>query len=352
MSSKAISPMTVMHQCNENQSGTVDALAGAYEIVGDELAQVRQLLAAQMQIDHPQLQVLSSHVSQYQGKLLRPALLILSGKMIGQVTARHVNLSAVAELLHQATLVHDDVLDDAKVRRKLPTVSRLWGNEASVLLGDYLLSRAFDLCNVTGDLAAARLISQTAGEICRGELLQCLKRREWDMSEATYLDIIARKTACLYGLCCHLGGHLSGADDEQLDTLCAYGQGIGLAFQIADDVLDLWGREDLAGKTLGSDLTQAKPTLPIIHCLRHGPDSTKARLLERLSACADNETGPDDRAFHEILALLDQADSLDYTRNKARQLATEAKRRLDALPDCPARDAMGLIADFVVERSC
>ena len=201
-------------------------------------------------------------------------------------------------------------------------------------------------------VTAARSISQTAGEICRGELLQCLKRREWDMSEDVYLDIIAQKTACLYRLCCHLGGYLSGADDDQLDALAAYGQAIGLAFQIVDDVLDLWGCEDLAGKTLGSDLTQAKPTLPIIYCLEHACDSTKSQLLKRLNACADKDTGPDNQAFHEIRALLDEADSLEYTRKKARQLATDAKRHLDRLPHGGARDAMAMIADFVVERSC
>jgi len=339
-------------QRRQTRASTADVLAQVCRPVGDELERVRQLLRRQMRIDQPELQPLSSHISRYQGKMLRPMLLLLSGKLVGQVGDRHVNLAAVVELLHQATLIHDDVLDGAGVRHRRATVCRLWGNEASVLLGDYLLSRAFDLCNRTDDPVAAGMISQTAGRICRGELLQCVMRRKWRMSEREYLDIITEKTASLYRLCCRLGGHLADGEPRQLEALGDYGQAIGCAFQITDDLLDLSGREELAGKTLGTDLALAKPTLPIIHCLQHGRESAKARLLDLLDACADRGADTDRHATDEIAALLDRAGSLEYSTVIARRFSEQAKGRLESLGESPARDAMCRIAAFVVERSC
>jgi len=328
------------------------ALAQMCRPVAGELDRIRTLMRDQVRIDHPQLEDLSLHIVRYGGKMLRPALLLLAGKVIGKIDERHVKLGAVVELLHQATLVHDDVLDHAKVRRKRPTTARLWGNEASVLLGDYLLSRVFDLCNRTGDPRATELISETAEQICRGELLQCINRRYWQLSEQQYLDIIARKTASLYQLCCYLGGSLSGAGNAQLDALSDYGRAVGSAFQIVDDVLDICSTEDRVGKTLGRDLAQAKPTLPIIHCLHHGRDRRKSQLLDLLNTCAENEKETDEKTTGKILALLDAENSLEYSWDKARRFSAQAVHSLDVLTPGPAREAMRMIAGFVVDRSC
>lgn len=327
-------------------------LAGICQIISDPLDQVRRLLAEQIALPDPELQELADHIRRYQGKMLRPVLLLLSGQAVGRIGPEHINLATVVELLHQATLVHDDVLDGAQLRRKLPTVSRLWGNETSVLLGDYLLSQAFNLCNATGDLAASKEISSTAGGICRGELLQCLRRQEWQIGETEYLRIIDLKTASLYRLCCHLGGHLAEASEKQLDALAEYGRLLGCAFQIADDLIDLLGEEELAGKSLGSDLAQGKPTLPIIHCIQQADHQMNVRLLELLGSCAKAQTDLDRSQIDEILTLLQQTGSIEYTRTKALELADRAKDQLDLLPAGQARDAMSAVADFVVERSC
>jgi octaprenyl-diphosphate synthase len=341
-----------MQPGNEQMMVSVEnQLAHACEPIADAMEKVRTLLDRQLQMDYSQLKELSEHASRRRGKMLRPILLLLSGQAVGTIGPKHINLAAVVELLHQATLVHDDVLDGAQLRRKLPTASSLWGNEASVLLGDYMLSKAFDLCNEAGDFQASKAISETAGQICQGELLQCVRRKEWQMDEVNYLEIIDLKTASLYRLCCYLGCTLAGGIPEQSDASARYGQAIGGAFQIADDLLDIFGQEEHVGKTLGSDLAQAKPTLPIIHCLRQTQPGVKNSMLDLLESCDTHGNGLDRTVVEKIHALLKQNGSLQYAWAKARQLTAKAKRELEVLPDCLARSSMMTIADFVVERS-
>src|SRR5206468_475198 len=195
-------------------------------------------------------------------------LLLLTAKACGRVVPAHHTLAAVVEMVHTATLVHDDVLDDATVRRHRPTVNAEWGNQNSILLGDFLFTHAFHLASSV-DARACAIIGHATNRVCEGELQQNVERGNFDLTEDAYLDIVDGKTAELTSCCCRLGALYSGMDDEAVERLAQYGRYLGLAFQIADDLLDLVGEERAAGKSLGSDLAQQKLTLPLIHMMRH-----------------------------------------------------------------------------------
>ena len=193
--------------------------------------------------------------------------MLLSAKACGGIRPEHLTLAAMVEVIHTATLVHDDVLDEATIRRHLDTVNARWSNEVSVLLGDYLLARAICLASSLDDNFACRAISESARHMCEGELRQIESRGNYDLSEADYFEIIAGKTAALMACCCRLGAHYAGAEPAVCEALARYGHDLGVAFQIADDVLDLVGEEATVGKSLGTDLLKQKATLPLIRLL-------------------------------------------------------------------------------------
>jgi octaprenyl-diphosphate synthase len=313
-----------------------------YGPVSQELGLVRDRLVVELHSDDPQIDAMCGHVSRYQGKLLRPAVLLLSGKACGGLVDDHISFGVIIELLHLATLIHDDVLDQAKLRRRSMTANELWGNESSVLLGDYLLSKAFDLCNRTGHLKINRTISEVAQTICRGELLQCMNRGRWDLDEKRYLEIIHMKTGCLYQMCCRIGGELGGGSATEIEALEGYGRLIGQGFQMIDDLLDIVGRERQTGKTLGSDLAQAKPTLPTIHFYRQADETLRGCLINLIHKNKNDE----------ILALLKGQGSLEYSQKCADEFIRQAKEKLETLKATPARQALAQVADYIVRRSC
>jgi octaprenyl-diphosphate synthase len=288
--------------------------------------------------------VLLVYVSRFRGKMLRPAILLLSGQVFGNITQKHIQFSVMVELLHLATLIHDDVLDQADLRRNHPTVNRLWGNEASVLLGDYLLSKAFDLGNRCGEQKIMCMISESAKRVCEGELLQSLSRKDWSMTEARYIEIIGMKTGILYELCCSIGSILAGADEDSRRALEHFGRYLGLAFQITDDLLDLTGTEEKVGKTLGRDLQQAKPTLPLIHFLNQSNSSDRDHVLSML------ENGEVDNSA--ILTYLNENGSLDYSYKKAEEYISRALSELNHLPSSSAKGALVRIAEQITKRTC
>lgn len=339
-----------MHRTDQTTTPS-PALGDLARAVAGPLEQVRCLLDRHTRDDDPQFQQLADHLAAYRGKMLRPVMLLLAARVFGEPNARHVTYAAAIELLHMATLIHDDVLDEAAVRRGRPAVSRLWGNEASVLLGDYLLSQAFELCGRGEDLDAIRATATASAQMCRGELAQCLRRSRWDMTEPEYFQIIELKTASLYRLCGYLGGRLAGAGEADTAALADFGWTIGVAFQIADDLLDLVGSEQQTGKTLGRDLAQGKPTLPIIHALAVAGPADQARLQELLGASAGDNGSGNTLSAKGILVLLERTGSIQYAQDRARRLGAEARGRLDRLDQGPAREALERLADFVVERS-
>jgi octaprenyl-diphosphate synthase len=304
------------------------------------LEEVGRAFERQLASELPPVNALCRHVERYRGKMLRPTLLFLSGQAFGPVGERHVLVAATCEMIHMATLVHDDVLDEAEVRRKGYTVNHLRGNEVAVMLGDYLISNAFHLCSRAGDPSLNLRLGEVTNALCSGEVLQLSHRDDLSLDERTYFEIVRRKTAVLIGACCELGARLSGAPDAAVAALGRFGEGLGIAFQVQDDLLDLEGREEVVGKSLGRDLEKGKLTLPVIgHLARCGPEA-RERTIEAIRA----------RDGAGLLAELSAAGALASARARATALVEEARRELAHVPAGPARDALDAAATAIVQR--
>ncbi|MCC6660378.1 MAG: polyprenyl synthetase family protein [Phycisphaerales bacterium] len=327
------------------------------EQIEGALARVRVRFDAQLRCDLPPVQRLVNHVEHYRGKMLRPTLSLAAGLACteppeaGQDGHRpglgegHVTVAAVCEMVHMATLVHDDVLDDADTRRRGATVNRLHGNEAAVILGDYLIASAYHLCSQLDAQAAALLIGQVSMSMAAGELLQLWHRGDHSLDEPTYFEIVERKTAALVGAACRLGAWCSGADTAACRRMETFGSRVGVAFQIQDDVLDIAGREAVVGKSLGKDLEKGKLTLPLIHHLAAVTPRQRGRTLLLLedSACGGGQ--------RDVREALEASGSLEYARGVARSLVEQGKRELDALAESPAREFLRSLADAAVDRN-
>ena len=320
-----------------------EALASIYEPIAEELGRVRRVFDDELNSEWPFVRQLCGHVSRFRGKMLRPALVLLSAKSCGRVTREHITLAAVAELVHIATLVHDDVLDEGRVRRGLPSINSLQGNEGAVLLGDFLISHAFHLCSSLDSQYASRLIGSTTNTVCEGELLQVRQRNNYRLSEQEYFGIIARKTASLTSTCCLLGAKFAGAEPAVITSFEAFGLNLGVAFQIVDDVLDITGNEGEMGKTLGRDLDKGKVTLPVVHLMHQGSRSDREEAWHILSNGSDDRVG-------RIRELVLRNDSLSYAIESARRHVRAALDNLADLPESDARRALVGMAEFVVRR--
>lgn len=319
------------------------------ERLAEELADVESRFAAELTSDLPCVNELVGHVERYRGKMLRPMLVLVSG-MATSPSGREVNdghrvVATVAEMVHMATLVHDDVLDDAQIRRRGETVNNLRGNETAVMLGDYLISHSYHLCSSLASPLAPRIIADATNTVCEGELLQLANRENWALDEPTYFEIIRRKTASLCGTCCKLGAILSDAP-TRAESLYAYGEKLGVAFQIIDDLLDLTGTQDTVGKTLGRDLDKGKLTLPLIHHLGTVAAARRAKSLTLLRD-ADATSGASPR---EVVDLLNTTGSIAYANDAAHRLVDEARQAIGTLADSPARALLMDMADAVVTR--
>ena len=332
------------------------------ETLATELAEVEDRFAAELTSDLSCVNALVRHVERYRGKMLRPLLVLASGLASslmrpesgnsGHLTDGHRTVATVVEMVHMATLVHDDILDEAEIRRQGATINHLKGNEAAVMLGDYLISHAYHLCSSMDDQAIARILAETTNTVCEGELLQLANRNNWQLDEATYLQIIRRKTASLCGTCCQLAAMLSGVRPQCADALYQYGESVGIAFQIVDDVLDLTGDPQTVGKTLGSDLYKGKPTLPVIHYLANAAPQQNDQLLEWLSSLlsGQGQAGTDQDRMAHVRECLVNSDSMRYASEQASHLIQRAKASLDELHDSPARSFLVEIADAVLTR--
>lgn len=318
------------------------ALATLYGSIAGELQKVCRIFDDELFSELPVVNQLCEHVRQYRGKMLRPALLLLSAKAAGRLTPEHLTLAAVVELVHMATLVHDDVLDDADVRRRWPTVNRMEGNEAAVLLGDYLISHAFHLCSSLGSQRASRLIGATTNTVCEGELQQVHHRGDFELSIEQYLQIITHKTAALTGACCRLGAEFARADVLVISALERYGLEVGIAFQITDDVLDITGSEERMGKSLGRDLEKKKLTLPVIHALNNSTAKARQELKALLAADGDQR--------EQLCSLLESTGSIQHALAAARRYIDSAIGCLGCLPASEARDVLTRMARMILDR--
>jgi octaprenyl-diphosphate synthase len=317
--------------------------ANLFAPIARDLAEVERILLGTLDHTRPGVDRLLAHLAHYKGKRLRPALLLLTAQACGKVTPAHHLLSAVVEMIHTATLVHDDVLDSAIVRRHVATVNTLWGNQASIMLGDYLFTHAFHLSSTLDDVRACRIIGEATNRLCAGELQQICRRGNIDLTQDEYLEIIDAKTAELTACCCKLGAIYAGMSDNVVVRLTNYGRSLGSAFQIADDVLDLIGEETLAGKSLGTDLEQQKLTLPLIYLLQNAPAEQAARVRSILTAAGNHKR-------ETLLPELHASGALQYARQRAEEFASSALADLECLPPSPGRAILETLADRVVHR--
>ena len=310
--------------------------------VAPDIAEADRIFAAALADYRSPVAPLVSHLRHYRGKRLRPALLLLTAKAFGRVTPAHHTLAAVVEMIHTATLVHDDVLDEADTRRHARTVRAEWGNKVGILLGDMLFSQAFHLASSV-DRRACELIGEATNRVCAGELRQVCGRGDLGLSEADYVQIIDGKTAALTEVCGRLGALYAGASEEAADEVAGYGRNLGRAFQVADDLLDLVGDEATAGKTLGTDLDQQKLTLPLIHALRTLPPA-EADDLRGVIRSAD----PGKRAA--VARALAATGAVGYARRRADEYGRSARAGLRPVPRGECRAILEGLTEWSVRR--
>jgi octaprenyl-diphosphate synthase len=319
-------------------------LAALYAPIAAELAESERIFMAELASRFDHVQGLVAHAVALRGKRLRPALLLLTARACGGLSPEHSVLAAVVEMIHTATLVHDDILDESEIRRHAATVNAAWGAESAVLLGDYLFTHAFHLAASLESTLACRWIGRATNRVCEGEMLQVLRRGDLDLDERAYFEIIRGKTAELTAVACRLGAHYAGASEAIVERLETFGRDLGVAFQIADDVLDLMGEERDAGKTLGTDLEKQKLTLPVIRLLAVAPPDVATRARRLLGARRPE-------ARRALRPLLDEFGALDYARTRAERLAESAQHCLSVLPDSEARDVLVRMGQYVTRRA-
>jgi len=332
-----------MNEAVEDRGNTPQTLPALYAPIQGQLHQVEEVFREVLRSRYPFVDDLVKYGFRLGGKRLRPALVLLSGLACGNLGAEHILLAATVEMIHTATLIHDDVLDEATMRRHIDTVNARWDNETSVLLGDYLFARALCLASSLDDVFASRELHNASREMCEGELRQVGSRGDYNLTEEQYYDIVRGKTAALTASCCRLGSHFSGANSQVEEALAQFGLYLGVAFQIADDLLDVLGDEAMVGKSLGTDLLKQKSTLPIIRLLEQAAPDVRSRLISRLNT-SDNHH----REF--LRPYMDTSDSIAYAREKAIVFSQRAVQQLDVLLPSAARDSLTGLAKFVVSR--
>jgi len=320
--------------------GDIPALEQIYRPIAAEMAEFERRLAGCLESASKFVGELVAHATRNAGKRFRPALLFLAGRAAGEITDAHIRFALAVEAIHTATLIHDDVLDEASLRRRKPTMNVLWGNEPSVLFGDYLFANAFRFASSVGDKRALGIISDAAARVCEGELMQVVERGNLGLTEGEYLDIIARKTATLCECACRLGALRADAPPELEEAMSSYGREAGIALQIVDDCLDLVGDEREAGKSLGTDLRKGKYTLPLIHLLR--TSEAAAGLIRRdISEPA---------VWKNLQRELLRVGSIDYARSVAGAHIDRAKSNLAPVNSPEIRASLEELADYIIRR--
>jgi len=316
----------------------VQALAAA------DMARVDALIRTRLSSDVVLINQVAEHIIGGGGKRLRPMLVLLAAQASGYHGHNHVLLAAVVEFIHTATLLHDDVVDESDLRRGRQTANALWGNAASVLVGDFLYSRSFQMMVEADDMRVMRLLADTTNQIAEGEVLQLLNVHNPDTDEAAYLRVIERKTAVLFAAATRLGGLLAGVPAAHEEALARFGLNLGFAFQIADDVLDYVSDAGTLGKNIGDDLAEGKATLPLIYAIERAPPTQAASLRRAI------ETGGLD-SLDNIVAAIRDTGAIARARQRAQHYADAAKAALSTLPQSAAREALTVLADYALQRN-
>lgn len=313
-------------------------------VVSEDFALVNQCIAEQLHSDVVMVSKIGQYIIQSGGKRLRPLLVLLTARATGFRGHDHIPLAAIIEFLHTATLLHDDVVDQSDLRRGRDTVNALWGNAPSVLVGDFLYSRAFQMMVGLDNMKLLRILSDATNIIAEGEVMQLMNINDASVTEEQYMDVIRCKTAMLFEASTHTAATLSDVDSEAEQSLRDYGNHLGMAFQLVDDLLDYEGDSEDMGKNLGDDLAEGKPTLPLIFTLTEGTPEQKALVREAI------EQGGLDK-IDQVVEAVRSCGALNYTSLKAREQSDKAITCLQALPDSEFRDAMEDLARFAVART-
>jgi octaprenyl-diphosphate synthase len=326
---------------NQHVTMNVEALRG---LVSEDVAAVDALIRARLYSDVTLINQLSNYIINSGGKRLRPLLVLLSARACQYQGNQHINLAAVVEFIHTATLLHDDVVDASLLRRGNKTANAVWGNEASVLVGDFLYSRAFEMMVEANDMRIMEIMSHTTNTIAEGEVLQLLNCHDADTTETRYMEVISRKTAKLFEAAAQIGAILGRQPDAVVAAMGSYGLHLGIAFQLIDDVLDYNASPEDTGKNLGDDLAEGKPTLPLLRAMRLGkPD--EAQLIRKAIKNGGHEN------LTAVLAAIESTGSIPYTAQAAQREADLAIAALAPLPASTYKEALYSLADFSVNRT-
>jgi heptaprenyl diphosphate synthase len=314
-----------------------------FATIADDLRMVESAIEDALATRGDLLAEVSTHLLRAGGKRIRPALVLLSNKFPGAQLEPAIAVSMAVELIHMATLVHDDVVDKGMMRRGMPTVNAKWSNQVSVLTGDYLFAKAFAVLAETGNPHVVKIMADVVFEMSRGELAQIASYFQVDQTEADYYERIAQKTGFLIAECCRMGAITAGVDEPQSQALYDYGMGVGLCFQIADDLLDFHGSAAKVGKPVCGDLKAGILTLPVIHGLQHSPHASELRNLIAGRIITDAD-------IVRVKEILEDAGSFAYAKAKADVHLAQAIASLRAVPDLATRSALEVVADFVINR--
>lgn len=324
---------------------TQASLTRLRELVEADLKRVDALILEQVESDITLIPQLARYIIAAGGKRLRPVMTLLCARMCGHEGARHVALAAAVEFIHTATLLHDDVVDESALRRGRATANDVWGNKSSVLVGDFLLSRAFQLMVSDGSLAVLKTLSDASAIIAQGEVLQLLSANDPETTEERYFEVITAKTATLFSAACKIGAEVTGRD-EYIAPLREFGLALGIAFQLVDDALDYAAEEETLGKTVGDDFREGKITLPVIHAYRNGNEEERAFWQRTMQGEEEQQEGD----LATALRYIEAHGALDETRKKAEEYCDIARKALEAFPPSAEKEALLETVSFCVQR--
>src|SRR5690348_15391450 len=333
-----------MAAARDDLTQPIRTFTDAQALAAPGMAAVDALIRARLASDVVLINQIAEHIIGGGGKRLRPMLVLLAAQVASYRGQHDVLLAAVVEFIHTATLLHDDVVDESDLRRGRQTANALWGNAASVLVGDFLYSRSFQMMVEADDMRVMRILADTTNQIAEGEVLQLLNIRNPNVDEAAYLRVIERKTAVLFAAATRLGGLLGSVPPAHEEALARFGLNLGFAFQIADDVLDYVSDAGTLGKNIGDDLAEGKATLPLIHAIERAPPAQAASLRRAI------ETGGLD-SLDNIIAAIRDSGAIEHTRRRAQHYADAAKHALSGMPHSPALDALLVLADYALNRN-
>ena len=318
----------------------------AFELIKDDIKKVEEEFKKNLSSDVYLIKKMGEYILASGGKRFRPLMLLLTARLCGYQGSRHIPLASALEFIHTATLLPDDVVDSADLRRGSASANALWGNSASVLVGDYLLSMAFYLAVADGNLKIMNVLARTTSHMAEGEVLQLIKHSDAEATEEDYLKVITNKTAVLFSAACQVGAILANMPEEKEQALASYGMDLGIAYQLMDDCLDYTSKDEELGKAIGNDLREGKVTLPLIKTYRDASAGEKEMIKKTVTA-----DRVDEKALEEIIGIINKYKGIEYAMDDARTRVERAKRQLELFEPNIERAAMVAVADYVIERS-